>query len=273
MLRQAVLANVSDLHVGSTVALCPPEGIGLEDGGRYIPSKAQEWVYERWVSFWEDFWRTSPKWPHVVVMNGEAIDGDHHQTTQIVGSNILMMEEAATKLLRPIRERCDYFFVTKGTPAHASPGGRSDERVARELEAEKDPDTRQSAFYHLSLMLAGVAFDIAHHVGNDGRPWTRGTAIRSEVAIHMNECAENRLRPADVLIRGHVHKVTDTGVNFPTYGIVSPAWQLKTEFVHRISRNRVASVGGLIFVLENGQWSPRPPVKRYNLKLGATIRR
>ena len=49
--KRVLLAAVSDLHIGSTVALCPPEGIPLEDGGRYQPNPAQVWIWDQWLKF------------------------------------------------------------------------------------------------------------------------------------------------------------------------------------------------------------------------------
>ena len=39
-------AVVSDLHCGSTLGLCPPEGVQLDDGGQYLPSAAQKALWD-----------------------------------------------------------------------------------------------------------------------------------------------------------------------------------------------------------------------------------
>jgi hypothetical protein len=57
-MRPAVLAVESDLHAGSTVAPCSPDGIELDDGGRYMPSDVQVWLWEKRCEFWNG--RRSP---------------------------------------------------------------------------------------------------------------------------------------------------------------------------------------------------------------------
>jgi hypothetical protein len=40
------LLLVANLHINSTTGLCPPDGIELDDGGRYLPSKPQRWLWQ-----------------------------------------------------------------------------------------------------------------------------------------------------------------------------------------------------------------------------------
>jgi hypothetical protein len=52
MSRPVILAVVSDLHLNSTVALCPPEGVTLDDGGTSEPSRLQRWLWDCWEDDW-----------------------------------------------------------------------------------------------------------------------------------------------------------------------------------------------------------------------------
>lgn len=45
----------SDSHCGCRLALCPPDGIYLDDGGRYLPSAFQKKLWHWWREFW-DVW-------------------------------------------------------------------------------------------------------------------------------------------------------------------------------------------------------------------------
>ena len=40
---------LGDTHCGSTVGLCPEEGLELDDGGWYQPNKAQHWLWANWL--------------------------------------------------------------------------------------------------------------------------------------------------------------------------------------------------------------------------------
>jgi hypothetical protein len=46
-----LLVLTGDLHVNSTVALCPPT-VELDDGGTYHHSRTQAWIWNRWIDFW-----------------------------------------------------------------------------------------------------------------------------------------------------------------------------------------------------------------------------
>lgn len=257
--NRAVVAVVSDLHIGSTVGLCPPDGIELEDGGLYQPSKVQGWIWDKWRAFWQQTYALAEGLPLVVVVNGEFVDGNHHGTTQIGTASPEMMRRAALAVFSAteIRKRATAMYATKGTAAHSQPGGQSDEAVAAALKCERDPETRQAAFYHLLLDVCGVRFDIAHHIGASTRPWTKGTNIRAEVLMAMEDGYWTGRVP-DVVVRSHVHNFADTGLNFRTRGFVTPAWQLKTEFAHKVTRSLQRRVGGLVFRVENGTAEPLP---------------
>ena len=247
---RVVVAIVSDLHVGSTVGLCPPNGIELEDGGRYMPNTVQGWTWDRWCEFWQDARDFAAGAEVIGIVNGEFVDGNHHGTTQIATPSPAMMAAAAIDVMQPACKLASQWYVTKGTAAHVSPGGASDAAIAARLGAVCDPETNQHAAYHWRVQVGPVLFDLAHHIGGNIRPWTRGTNIRAEVIealIHTHH------RPM-VIVRSHVHTYVDTGSTFgDVLGVVTPAWQLKTEYAHRVTRNPQRTVGGLLFeVTEQG---------------------
>lgn len=250
--RRAVLGAVGDLHVGSIWGLCPPTGILRDGGGRYLPNPIQVWMWERWLDFWIEFYATDPGAPHVVLVNAEFIDGNHHGTTEIATPEPAEQAAAALEVMRPVLRNAAALIVTRGTEAHSGKAGAADRGIAAALKAQGvnvivQPDPGASEAEHeLVFDLCGVRFDVAHHVGGTRVPHTRGNNIRSEVNQAIHDYAEIKQRLPDILIRGHVHNLADTGENFPIYGVVLPAWQTKTAFAHRVTRQKVTRVGGLI---------------------------
>lgn len=247
--RKVFVAVVSDLHIGSTVALCPPEGIALEDGGRYHPSQIQKWIWQKWEEYWKDVKARAGSFPIITIINGEFIDGNHHGTTQIGTPSPTAMQDAAIDVMQKPAHMSKLLYATKGTAAHSLHGAASDHMIAKELGAVRDPETGQHAFYHLRLKVKNTLFDAAHHVGGGTRIHTRGTNIRGEVTDAILEG-----NPPDILIRSHVHNYADTGRNFKTFGVVTPAWQLMTEYSHRVVRRTQRSVGGLLFEVTSNGW-------------------
>ena len=247
---------VSDLHFGSSTALCPPHGIVLEDGGRYMPNAAQKWIWSQWLAFWAVVREYRKRRVHtVIVMNGEFIDGFHHESTQLATNSPEIMADAALESFSTVAAIAHELFATLGTEAHSGKGAASDRSIARQLGARVNPETGQHAFYELDLLRGGILFDIAHHVSGGSRYTTRGNGIRAELIDMLVERPE-----VNVVVRSHVHTFAETGRNFGPrrHGVVTPAWQLKTAFGSRVTRQRVTQVGGIIYELQAGEFNFRP---------------
>lgn len=246
----------SDLHIGSTVALCHPDGIALEDGGRYQPNIAQLWLWDRWIEFWSIIKHERKKRPVIGIMNGEFVDGLHHDSTQLASTSPEIMASAVFDVMSIAMPAFSCLYVTRGTEAHSGKGAASDYAIARELGAVRDPESGMSAAYQWRIDVGGVVFDAAHHVGGGSRVSVRGNGIRAEM-VDMLSAGD----APDVIIRSHVHNYSDTGMNFwPRQGFVTPAWQLKTAFAHRITRMRNQNVGGVLIEIEDGKALPIRPI-------------
>lgn len=248
-----VVVPVGDLHVGSSVALCPLQGVQLEDGGRYMPNDAQRWLWARWMDLVARVRELRRRRYHVVVVSlGEFVDGRHHETTQLLSQAPEIQAAAALDVMQPLMSLAHELYVVRGTEAHSGKGAASDYAIGRELGARRDPSTGMAAWYHLLLTVAGVHFDVAHHApGGGDDPRLYGGAIRRETAAMLMERPDTH-----IVLRGHVHRFADTGHAYPTaWGAVVPAWQLKTAFTHRVTRREYFSVGTwLIEIQREGEW-------------------
>ena len=64
---------VSDIHGGCKLAVCPPGGIDLDDGGRYVPSPFQLKLYAMWREFWDKWVPFAVRGErYCIVVNGDA---------------------------------------------------------------------------------------------------------------------------------------------------------------------------------------------------------
>src|SRR5690606_19020550 len=114
---RTTVAVVGDTHAGSTVAVCPPV-IDLDDGGQYAASKAQRWLWQCWGDYWDRVDRERGD-RLIVVLNGDLIDGDHHNTSQIASRNPNAQAAALDAILAvPLALKPDKIFVVRGTAAH-----------------------------------------------------------------------------------------------------------------------------------------------------------
>lgn len=255
-----VFAVVSDLHCGSTVALCPPT-IALDDGGEYRASKAQQWLWQGWGDFWARVARKRDEHDAALYagLNGDLVDGDHHNTSQILSRNPNAQAAVVAEAMRvPLALGLDKLWVIRGTEAHVGGNASAEERYADGLRRDKRPvvpdDERGTAsHWHARLDVQGVRFDLAHHGRVGQRPWTKPNVVANLAAEIFYNHARDGVPHPHVAIRSHMHQLVDTYDQHPTRVIQTPAWQLATAFIHRIAPGALADVGGVIFVVRDGK--------------------
>lgn len=262
--KPVVLLLASDTHCGSTVGLCPPEGVRLDDGGEYKPSKAQAWLW--WC--WEQALSTTAEavsetggefW---CVLNGDLVDGDHHKTTQIISGNPEAQSYVAKRAFGLLTDmRPQRLFVVRGTEAHTGNSGSAEEAIAKSIGAERDPETHLWSRWHLRLRVHGRLFDVQHHGKGLGKlPHTKQNGANA-LAWRVWSAYQERGREAPaVVVRSHLHQFADSyGAHRQTRGLFLPSFQLKTAFVHKVAADEIADVGAVIVVVfPDGRLDVRP---------------
>ena len=266
---QAVLVAVtSDQHTGSTVGLAPPEGTRRDDGGRMMPSKAQIWLWNNWLKFWQTVKseQQANKARLICVFNGDATDGGaHHGTTQVMTEEddatayITRRVFSVPKDLNPAK-----LYMVKGTDVHVGgPAAPQEVSIAQRLGCERDPESQTWASWHLRLTVNGLLLDFQHHGRAGNRPWTRQNAVSALAADIWMEHSLAGLRAPDLAFRSHVHRFADSYDAYPTRVVVTPAWQLKTSFVHRIGPESIADIGGVMVLIKpDGFYTVNPLLYR-----------
>lgn len=260
--RPIVLAVVSDLHCGSTVALCPPE-IRLDDGGHYTSSRSQQWLWQCWKQYWAhvDAVRCDHSADLYIAFNGDMVEGNHHGTTQILTGNPNGQAAVVNaSLVSPLSLKPDKLFFIRGTDAHVGQSASAEERIADGLRRDKrpvigDPDSGTASWWHLRLELHGHLIDVAHH----GRTGQREHTRQSAAVLHAHDIllahVKNGDRYPDLCLRGHYHKFNDSHDAAPTRVVTTGAWQLATSHVHKVATDSLADIGGAIVVARAGEYT------------------
>ncbi len=247
-MRPILIAVVSDVHAGSTLAPCPPEGVRLDDGGTYHPSKVQHWLWENWCDYWRwvDEERTAYNADLWIVSNGDAVEGDHHGTSQIISKNLEAQSYVRDRVYSvPMALQPERIFVVRGTEAHVGPSGNQEEALARHMKAEKDPDAGTWSWWRLRLMANQTKIDFQHHGRMGTRPWTKASALGILATEIFYEHTSNGYPHPDLAIRSHRHTWGDSYKNCPTRVIATPAWQMKTAHAHKVVPESIADIGGI----------------------------
>lgn len=246
---------ISDTHFGCRFALCPPEGMALDDGGVVTPSRIQTKLWSWWEEFWRDWIPEVTRGePYILVHNGDCLDGVHHGSTTQMSHNMGDQVKMAVDCLKPRVEACrasggDYYHI-RGTEAHVGPSAVHEEAVARILDARRN-QAGQAARWDLWLNVAGHLCHFLHHVGTTSSAAYESTAVHKEMTESFIEAARWGDKPPEVIVRSHRHRHIEIRMatsNNRSSAVVTPAWQVKTPFAYKIAGARISTpqIGGTI---------------------------
>lgn len=258
---------ISDIHAGCGLAICPIDGCPLDDGGTYRPSEVQaDWLWPKWLAWWNEW---VPKWtedqPWVLVVNGDAVDGVHHESVTQFTHNLERQEACAVMLLESvIRARaCQAAYFVRGTEAHGGKSGQSEERVARSLaeRTHKVVGTAHGIYsrWHLKMRLGFGLIDIAHHIGTTGSMAYETSAVQKELEqLFVNAARWEKEVPdcivrclsedTEILTRGGWKGMNDVNVGdevmtFHTFKNVLE-WQRATDKVVNVNEPEMVHITG-----------------------------
>ena len=250
MIRNIIV--VSDTHAGCQLGLFPPS-FKLDSGGLYKPSILQRKVWSMWEHFWGEWVPlVTKKEPYIVVHNGDAIDGKHHDAVTQITQNITDQVAIAEALLRPIVKgnRCAGYYHIRGTEAHVGKSGQAEEQLAKNLGAIPD-EIGNHARWELWMRLNGNLIHFSHHIGCTGSASYESTAVYKEMIEAYVDASRWGKQPPNVIVRSHRHRAIKVEVPTETgYGIalVTPGFQLKTPNTHRfaLGRSSMPQIGGIL---------------------------
>ena len=249
-----ILLVISDLHVGSTVGLCPRDGLMGDDGVRIQPSRFQQGLCDAFDNLIQRTLAIKKVNKRALIVNGDSVDGSHHNTVALMTNNIDRQEAGAAEILGGISKHFDRIYVNRGTEAHVQQSAQSEERVARAINAEKDELGNHSA-WQLWLEVEGLVFNVAHHISTTSSAAYESSAVMRELVAAMVEAGQWGQKVPNVLLRSHRHRYIE--LNIPSQhgnikAAVTPGFQLRTPFVEKIDRLRLPNIGGLIVIVEDG---------------------
>ena len=248
---------VSDLHVGCQLGLCPPGGASKAEGGHYMPSEFQKHLYGLWRHFWDvEVPKITEGEDYDIVVNGEFVDGCHHNSVSQWSHNITDQSKAAIELMKPIVEKCPgEFYAIRGTEAHSGQSGCADELIAQVLGAKQNKIGQYSR-YELWKKLRGGLVHFNHHIGTTSSSAYESTAVYKELVEAYVDAGRWGDRPPDVIVRSHRHRhicIEVATANGKALALVTPGWQGKTPFAHKVAGGRQSQpqFGGVVLSWSN----------------------
>ena len=212
----------------------------LLDDGFWGLNKIQEWLWARWLAFQQAVLELAGPDPFDLLVNGDAIEGRHHGTTQLVHADPSVQARIAVGCLKPLAELANRVFLTVGTNVHV---GSSEYSIGDKLNAEKHPDTDLRAAQNWQIDYNGCLVSARHHIGTSGRAALYATQLSVRLAEERTQALNAGHRVPDFLVRSHRH--TAGYYASGSAGIITtPAWQVLTEHGHKVVGDAVPVVGG-----------------------------
>ncbi|HUT57511.1 MAG TPA: hypothetical protein VNA25_06630 [Phycisphaerae bacterium] len=268
---------VSDTHCGCRMGLCPPE-VSFDDGGGYTASPLQLKTWAWWTEFWDEWVpHITRGQPYAVVVNGDMIEGRHHNATTQISANLADQSKIAESVFGTIVQRCDKrFYVVRGTEAHTGPSAETEEALAGKLDAVPDELGNHSR-WELWMRIGGRSLvHFLHQIGTTSSAHYEATALTKELNETYLEAAKWALEPPAAVVRSHRHRDYITRINTHAgyaYCIVTAAWQLKTPLTHRMAMSRTSAptIGGLALIQGDEDFYPREKVWKIDRPREVTI--
>ena len=255
---------ISDGHQGDRAALCPPES-ELDLGGSYQRSWLQDVIWQWWTEFWK--WiESKTNNDFILVINGDWLEGDHHRTKSAISLNVNDQLNIALATLRPVKEHAKAIYMIRGTRSHGGQSSENEETLARELGVVQDKKSKVFCRPALNLTVENVLFNVSHYIGVSGSTQYESSALMQEATRVFVECGRWKKPLPDVIVRSHRHRHLSLPIKTSsgkTTIFVTPAWQLKTDYVYHIVGGGVATpqIGGSLVTVDGSDYQDEHFVK------------
>lgn len=245
-----VIVAVSDLHCGSTYGLLP-QGLISTEGNEIVQNRLQRWLWSAWCDL---LWRVVPAIvgddPWALLVNGDAIEGNHHGTRELVTPEDADHLEAAVAVIKPLAARAAATYIVEGTECHTR---HHEHELGKAVGAVPDPLTGRRSWRKLRINVAGVEVVAHHHIGTTGRAWLESGELGRALANERLEAGAVGLPLPSVLICSHRHR---WGISQSPHGtaVVTPCWQGVTRYGRKVVPSAQLHVGAMVL-----DWRGLPP--------------
>ena len=259
---------ISDLHCGSDRAIFPPSitlpPLMADDNERTLKySLNQKKLFDHLMSCAQYVKANFKKHSKVIIINGDSIEGIHHQTIQLsapmVSDHVLIHQEVVKLFLHEIGfsiKNGDELHYNSGTEIHT---GYTEQNIVEHFEP-------YNAKFHDEMKLTqhGKRLWFVHQWKGSGDGVSEGSAVTNGLkAMYYNSLKEGWEMP-DFVCGSHFHKATMSSFtqNWKTYyGMITPSFQMKTRHGHKVSAFQRNDIGmGLVEVAPNGLLNIHKPL-------------
>lgn len=247
------LLVVSDPHFGSTLSPRPAYFDTLDGETTGSLNKATKWLLDSWNDCVAQAREKMLSRNAALLCNGDMIDGNHHKTWQLVSPSATVHEKIAVEMLRPLAEAAKKVMMVRGTACHV--GTSSESNIGKELGAEFCAVSKSYSRFQWLFDIQGCIISCHHHMPTSRRPWLYASSLGAELVSEQCQAMAAGHPVPDMIVRSHRHVYgfyqSDTGA-----ALVSPSFQLPTEYVHAKVTAAISSLGMMWCEWEEGRKLP-----------------
>lgn len=250
---KTTITFMCDMHSGSPFSLFPDRQMQFKSLN-HSPTDLQKIIYRQFAETCEKIKDTRRGGRHVVINLGDAIEGMHHQSKEVITPYYFEQKTIHITLMDDFSKRVggwDKLYYIDGTPAHA---GENEFDIANDLGAIPSP--YGSTWPELRGMIDGTNKILwcAHHGTAAGRELSRGNALRNRLKeIYYETLAESKPQPDLVVFADrheHRHEQVERGDSL-IHGFLAPAWKVKDGFTYKVAAFSDPNVGALVITIDN----------------------
>lgn len=242
---------ISDTHSGSNHALF----IGRNWQGiqnTHYPTSAQIEIRKHLLRYAAEVAHARKGKRIRLVVNGDAIDGDHHNSGDVCTINEKEQSDIHIEIMIEFQklikwQRGDELYYTKGTQSHVH---HQEDYIGEQMGAVANGDYYSWDF--LKLETNGVLSWFVHHGAGAGHGANEGNNVRNWLKNICYDALKDGERQPDIVYTGHTHDptystfISRNGMKFYTmHGIGLPSWQAKTTYAWMkapVQRNKIGGV-------------------------------
>lgn len=246
------LLQLSDLHVGSNVGLCPPE-FKLELGNivSFGENYHQEWLWQQYEGLIERAMRIIGDDPFAVLFNGDLTEGIHHGGKETLADTIAIHTENAINVITKLVELADLRLFTFGTRCHTN---TVENDIARKFGATPETSVAKQKWL---FEMNGVLIDAAHHMSVTKRAYLEGSALSIEMGNARQNYQRSGHRCPQMFLRGHRHT---HGVYSDGRGrfCVTGAFQMLTSHGHKVVTDSIPAPSMIVHDFSKTEFGTLP---------------
>lgn len=234
-----LLLVLADIHAGSTASVCLPD-FQVTDGGQYRINAAQKWLWVQWNEC-QEWWKgISRRRKFGVVINGDAVEGDHHRSQQVVTQDLGKQCEIATELIAMFATGSAKTWMIHGTDTHV--GHSLESGIGFNIGAERDPETGYFFHHHAHIEVHGTLCSFQHHISTTKRKYLEASAMSIEMGNEQLNVARSGQRVPRVMGRAHRH-VYGQYSDGDALMVVSPPWKLFDNHTRKVVPGAIPKIG------------------------------